>query len=107
MRRCASPLASGDYHPSPARIAARMCIVSAVFHCLEKPRSESSEAEPEGATNLMNRSITRKFIAVLTVALLCGAVAAEAAIRIEVPEQGPGIPAYARINGPPLSIRPW
>jgi hypothetical protein len=55
----------------------------------------------------MNRSITRKFIAVLTVALLCGAVAAEAAIRIEVPEQGPGIPAYARINGEPLSIRPW
>jgi hypothetical protein len=55
----------------------------------------------------MNRSIARKVIAVLTVALVCGAVAAEAAIRIEVPEQGPGIPAYATINGQPLSIRPW
>lgn len=31
-------------------------------------------------------------------ALLCGPVVAEAAVRIEIPEEGPGIPAYARIE---------
>jgi len=55
----------------------------------------------------MNVQIVRKFIDVFAAALLCGAIAADAAIRIEVPEQGPGIPAYARINGEPLSIRPY
>ena len=55
----------------------------------------------------MSRTIARKFIAVFSVALLCGAIAADAAIRIEVPEQGPGIPAYARITGEPLSNGPW
>ena len=52
-------------------------------------------------------NIARKFIVLLTVALLCGAAATDAAIRIEVPEQGPGIPAYARINGELFSLRPW
>ena len=54
----------------------------------------------------MNVQTRRKLTAAFTVALLCGSVAAEAAIRIQVPEQGPGIPAYARIeriSGP----TPW
>ncbi len=41
---------------------------------------------------------TQKFIMVLTMALLCGVAVAEAAVRIEIPEQGPGVPAYARIQ---------
>jgi hypothetical protein len=31
-------------------------------------------------------------------ALLCGVTVAGAAVRIEIPEQGPGVPAYARIE---------
>ncbi len=31
-------------------------------------------------------------------AVFCGAVIADAAVRIEIPEQGPGVPAYARIQ---------
>jgi hypothetical protein len=46
----------------------------------------------------MKTQTARKLATVLTMALLCGVAAAEAAVRIEIPEQGPGVPAYARIE---------
>jgi hypothetical protein len=54
----------------------------------------------------MKEAKVSKFIAALTMALLGGSVNAAAAIRIEVPELRPGIPAYARI-GEPSALRPW
>jgi hypothetical protein len=46
----------------------------------------------------MNARRDGKLNAVLTMALFCGTLAAQAAVRIEIPAQGPGVPAYARIE---------
>ncbi|MBZ5625117.1 MAG: hypothetical protein LAQ69_41395 [Acidobacteriia bacterium] len=53
----------------------------------------------------MNKRTIKKLVAVHAMTLVCGAVASQGALRIEIPEQGPGVPAYARIENPPRVIQ--